>query len=213
MQSEGERVAGKHLAEIREPGGESVPARGRGERRALVRRGDEEDPAENDARSDARALLGERAEDEAAPGMRDRVEKHGPARQARAEVPGIRVRRGSHREVVEREDTAVVAALKRREKPWIGREVPERRGRVRERAVHEEEAPRGRRREREVPDTRGDETAVPGRERHEAERRLRGEEAFLLPEAREDRKQRARRRAQDPQEEDADRGADPAPPG
>ena len=118
----------------------------------------------------------------------------------------VLVGRAPHRQVVEREDTPFIE-LRERLEGAVPREIGERRGRVRERAVEKEQALPRRTRQRGPLDARRDELFPLGREPHEAERNVSLGEALLLPGARERRQQGAGHRSGDPQEEDAEDGA------
>ncbi len=204
VEPEGERAPGEHLAEIREPCGEPVPTRGRGERSAFVRRRGEEHavyPGSSGRGS-------EETYDEAAARVRHDVEKGAKRGAANGLEQSLHVLvgRAPHRQVVEREDTPFIKFRERLEGA-VPREVGERRGRVRERAVEKEQAQHLRTRQRGPLDARRDELSILGRKPHEAERNVSLGEALLLPGARERWQQGAGHRSGEPQEEDAEDGA------
>ena len=203
VEPEDERASGEHLAEIREPCGEIVPARRGGERGAFVGRRDEEHAV--DARCPGRR--GEETRDEAAARVRHDVERAAGKRAAKSleESRHVLPGRASHRQVIEREDTSFVESRERLEVA-VPREVGEGRGRVRERAV-EKEQPRRRTRQRGSRDARRDERSLLRRKPHETERNASLPEALPLPGTRERRQEGAGRRSGESQEEDAEDGA------
>ncbi len=136
-----ERVVGEHLEEIGEPPDGVVPAIGRGERRPVVRRGDEHHAAELEAlrqRPELAGALDQRPQHEPAARMRDDVERRRVFRQALQEQADVFFRRAVQGEVIERVDAIVVEILHAVEE--VGRrQVAEAADGVRERAVNEEQ--------------------------------------------------------------------------